>query len=194
MSDVQSALCGNAVKCMELLHRIVFVWLLLCITVAFLPSAAASAQLKLPYTDVVIPVNSARWACGIVIFFSGVVGYTVLRQLRQLCAKLATTEHLVVVLSYPSIATLGTPWLRSMCGYGLAFVQYSVGYGLWAMGYGLWAMGSGLWSPMPSYLGGAADAGLAFLYAGPMFLFAWELRDWQKGITLPSASSQGSAG
>ena len=180
MSDVTSALCGNAIKCMDLLHRIVFAWLLLCIAVAFLPSAAASAQLKLPYTDVAIPINSARWACGIAIFFAGVVGYTVLVQLRQLCVRLATTEYLVVVLSYPSIATLGTPWLRSVCGYSLAFVQYSVGYGFL--------------SPMTSYWGGAPDAGLAFLYAGPMFFFAWELRDWQKGITLPSANSQGSAG
>lgn len=178
VTDVHSALCGNAIKCMELLHRIVVAWLVLCIVVTFLPPAAATAQLKLPFTDVTVPIDSAQWACGIVIFLSGFVGCAVLSQLQRLCVRLASTEHLEVVLSYPSIATLGTPRLRSLFGYGLAFVQYSVGYGLW--------------SPMPRYLGGAPDIGLAFLYATPMFFFAWELRDWQKRVdALRSASSQG---
>jgi len=178
MTNVSSALCSNAIRCMELLHRIVIAWLLLCIAAAFMPTAAAGVQLKLPYTDVTIPINSARWACGIVIFLSGIVGYTVLVQLKHLCIKLATTEHLEVALSYPSIATLGTPRLRSVCGYGLAFVQYSVGYGFW--------------SPMPSYLGGSPNIGLAFLYSVPMFVFAWELSDWQKGITSTSSNSRNS--
>lgn len=175
MTDVGSALCANAIKCMELLHRIVLAWLVVSVAAAFLPSTAFSAQLKLPYTEVNVPINLARWACAVLIFFAGVAGYTILKQLRELCITLAPTEHLSVVLTYPSIATLGTPWLRVLLGYGLAFVQYSVGFGLW--------------SPMPPLIGGAPDVGLAFLYAAPMFWFAWELRDWQKGIqqapTLP---------
>ena len=174
MTNVGSALCANAIKCMELLHRIVFAWLIVSVAVAFLPSTASTAQLKLPYTDVNVPINSARWACAVVIFFTGVAGYTILKQLRELCITLASTEHLTVVLSYPSIATLGTPWLRVLLGYGFAFIQYSVGFGLW--------------SPMPPLFGGSPDVGLAFIYAAPMFWFAWELRDWQKGIQ-PAQSS-----
>lgn len=169
MTDISSALCTNAIKCMELLHRLVFAWLALAIVTAYLPSAASSAQVKLPFTDVNIPVNSARWACAVVIFFVGVAGCALLKSLQDLCLRLAETSHLQVVLTYPSLATLGTGRQRVLLGYGLAFVQFSAGYALW--------------SPMPKAFGGAPDIGLAFLFAAPMFWFAWELRDWQKGIT-----------
>ena len=173
MIEVQSSLCGNAIRCMDLLHRLVAAWLVLSIVAAFLPATASSAQLKLPYTDVNIPVNSARWTCAVVIFFTGIVGCTILKQLRGLCLSLAQSDHLAVVLTYPSMATLGTPRQRMLFGYALAFVQYSVGYELW--------------SPMPRLFGGAPDIALAFLYAGPMFWLAWDLRDWQKSVTPESA-------
>lgn len=159
---------------MDLLHRVLFAWLALAIVVAYLPSAATSAQLKLPFTDVSVPVNSARWSCAIVIFFVGVAGCALLKSLRELCSRLADTPHLQVVLTYPSIATLGTARQRVLLGYGLAFVQYSAGYALW--------------SPMPKVLGGAPDIGLAFLFAAPMFWFAWDLRDWQKGISVAQSA------
>jgi hypothetical protein len=179
MTDISSALCTNAIKCMELLHRLVLAWLALAIVTAYLPSAAASAQVKLPFTDVDMPVNSARWACAVVIFFAGVTGCALLQSLRELCRRLAETPHLQVVLTYPSIATLGTARQRVLLGYGLAFVQYSAGHALW--------------SPMPQVFGGAPDIGLAFLFATPMFWFAWELRDWQKGIAaVQSAPPTGS--
>jgi hypothetical protein len=160
MTDISSNLCTNAVKCMELLHRLLFAWLVLAIVTAYLPDAAASAQVKLPFTDVNIPVSSARWACAVVIFFVGVAGCAILRSLRDLCSRLAETPYLQVVLTYPSLATLGTRGQRVLLGYGLAFVQYSSGYALW--------------SPMPRAFGGAPDIGLAFLFATPMLLFAWE--------------------
>ncbi len=169
MTDTAANLCGNAIKSMNLLHRVLGAWLLLSVFTAFLPSAPASAQLRLPFTEVSVPVDSARWACTVVIFSGGIACCAILSHLRRLCEMLAQSEHLVVVLTYPSIATLGTPGLRATLGYGFAFVQYSVGYQLFA--------------PMPEFLGGAPDIGLAFLYASSMFWFAWELRDWQNRRT-----------
>lgn len=166
MTNSTNSICGNAIKSMDLLHRVLGVWLLLSIFTAFLPSPPASTQLKLPFTEVSIPVNSARWACTIIIFLGGIACCTVLSHLRRLCDMLAESEQLSVVLTYPSVATLGTPGLRAVLGYGFAFVQYSVGYQMFA--------------PMPPLFGGTPSTGLAFLYASSMFWFAWGLRDWQR--------------
>lgn len=167
MSSVDTALAANAMKCMELLHRLLTVCLLLALVAAFLPSSATT-ELKLPYIDVVIPVNSARWVCGVVIFFLGFCGCAILEQLRAISGALADSDQLQIVLTYPSIATLGTPGQRMLVGYALAFIQYSVGFEMF--------------SPMPNFMGGSPDIGLAFLYAFPMFLFAWKLKDWQQGF------------
>ena len=173
MTDVNTSLAGNAIKCMDLMHRILSAWLVLSLIAAFLPSSADDAQLRLPFTEITVPINSARWACAVVIFFAGFIVCAILKQLRELCVFLEQSEYLQVVLSYPALATLGAPWQRAFVGYGLAFIQYSVGYQLF--------------SPMPPMFGSAPDIGLAFLYSGPMFLVAWELRDWQRRIKLPGA-------
>lgn len=169
MTDVNTSLCENAIRCMNLLHRLLGVWLFLCLIAAYLPTASTGAQLQLPFTEVNVPVDSARWTCAVAIFVAGIVGCVMLRQVRGLCAYLSRTEHVAVVLTYPSIATLGTPGQRMFFGQALAGIQYFVGIQLW--------------SPMPRMFGGAPDIGLAFLYAAPMFWFAWDLRDWQKGLT-----------
>ncbi|MGU5738815.1 hypothetical protein [Aeromonas caviae] len=169
MNDINSALCGNAVKCMELLHRLLFAWALLCIAAAYLPSVE-NTSLQLPFVDVNVPVDSARWTCAVAIFIMGVVGCATLQQLHGLCKHLEDSDHLIVILTHPSIATLGTPWQRQLLGYSFAFVQYSVGIALW--------------SPMPEMFGGRPDFGLAFLYSSSMFFFAWTLRDWNKNLKI----------
>ncbi|GDY37184.1 hypothetical protein ACINB_30760 [Acidovorax sp. NB1] len=169
MTDVNSSIRENAIRCLDLLHRLLGVWLVLCLIAAYLPTASNGAQLRLPFTDVNVPVNSARWTCAVAIFVVGVVGCVMLRQVRDLCAYLSSTEHVAVVLTYPSIATLGSPRQRMLFGQALAGIQYFVGIQLW--------------SPMPRMFGGAPDIGLAFLYAVPMFWFAWDLRDWQKSLS-----------
>ncbi|MGL6613591.1 hypothetical protein ACSZN8_06830 [Aeromonas caviae] len=167
MNEINNALCGNAIKCMELLHRLLGMWALLCLATAYLPTVE-NTLLKLPFVDVDVPVDSARWTCAVVIFIVGIVGCATLKKLQELSKHLEGTDSLIVVLTHPSIATLGAPWQRLLLGYGLAFVQYSVGVALW--------------SPMPEMFGGRPDFGLAFLYSSSMFFFAWTLRDWNKNL------------
>lgn len=169
MADVNASVGANAVKSVELLHRMLGYWLVLCLVAAYLPATKSGAQLKLPFTEVAVPVNTARWSCAIVIFLVGAVGCVMLKHLRDLCVFLSKTEEIAVVLTYPSVATVGTPRKRFIFGLALAGIQYSVGIQLW--------------SPMPEMFGGRPDFGLAFLYAGPMVLFAWVLQDWQQGLT-----------
>lgn len=152
---------------MELLHRLLGIWAVMCLATAYLPSVD-STPLKLPFVDINVPVDSARWTCAVVIFIFGVIGCATLKHLRGLCQRLEGTDHLIVVLTYPSIATLGSPWQRQLLGYSFAFAQYWVGVALW--------------SPMPEMFGGQPDFGLAFAYAGSMFWFAWDLRDWDKNL------------
>jgi hypothetical protein len=172
MQELHTALSENAIRCMELLHRVLGVWLLLCLVAAYVPSVSGNAELKLPFADVKVPVNSAKWTLAFTIFFVGIAASAILRRLRHICLALGDSERLAVVLTYPSVATLGTRRLRALFGYGLAFVQYAVGYELVA--------------PMPQFLGGSPDIGLSFIYAGSAFFFTWELQDWQKGIQVPS--------
>lgn len=167
MSVTVAPLAENAFKSFDMLHRILGVWLILCIVAAFLPATPQSAQLKLPFTEINIPSDSARWACMVVIFLSGVACCAVLRHIREICVQLSSTEYLAVVISYPSIATIGTPFFRMFSGYALTTVQYFVGYQFFA--------------PMPHFLPGSQSSGLAFLYACSMLWFTYDLRDWQRG-------------
>lgn len=167
MSDLHKLLYDNAIKCMELLHKILAVWCFLTLMVAFLPTGSDSAQLKLPILEFSVPYNSTRWIGGILIFVAGFFAQELLKKLEGICASLKDGEHLEAVLTYPSIATIGTPGQRGFSGLVLAFIQYSAGATL---------------IPKMHLFGSDAHFGLAFLYCAPMLFFGSALNGWQRSI------------
>lgn len=164
MSD---SLRDNAKKCMDTLHKLLGAWFVLITLTTYLPVSPASAQIKLPLTDVTIPSDSVRWACMFAIFFVGVVGQSIIEMLKRLSIEIANIEKVNVILSYPSITTLGTPVSRGFFCICLAFIQHMVA----AQVLPPWH----LW-------GGDMRLVAAFLFCSPMLFFGAALANWQTAV------------
>lgn len=161
MIKLNTMLHENAIKSMDTLHKILILWILIALVVAFLPNNTDSAQLKLPLLDLFVPYNLTRWIAALIIFTIGFVARELLRQFEQVCTLLKDSDELTAVLTYPSIVTLGTSNLRGFIGVVFAFTQYSIALTL---------------IPELDIFGGSARLGLAFLYSMPMLWFGVALR------------------
>lgn len=174
MKKTSEMLFENAVRCVELIHRLMLAFVVLVIFVAYIPAKESGVPLTLPLAQVSIPVDTARWGCIAVIFSIGLLCSALLKRLSDLCSLLIGSEYLQVLLTYPSVATLGKPWQRWAVGISLMAAQYFAGYMLLY--------------PMDKFLDGSPDVGLAFAYAVPMYFFAANLANWQKSIGKASST------
>jgi hypothetical protein len=168
MSD--SRLYDNATKTVDLLHRLLLAWLILCVSYAYLPQKASMPIALLPWT-VDIPNITTRWAIVLSIFCTGLIGSALISNLRRICSSLNDEDTLQAIYTYPSVATLGRPKLRWLFLNMASSMQFFLGLDFVVRTAGV---ANSYWA-----------IGLAFLYTVPFILFGRAVSSWQLHLAPP---------
>jgi hypothetical protein len=122
-TDTGSAIAANAIRCIDLLHRLLLFWILLALALLFSPPSGSTVALKLPFTELSVPALLAKILLASVLFLVGFAARELLLQLKDVARKLIGSDHLLVVLTYPSIATIRNPSSRVMAGLLITYSQ-----------------------------------------------------------------------
>lgn len=158
MSDIESGLAQNANKSIDLLHRSLMLWFTLCLITVYLPETEASAQIALSISEIAIPIDSVRSVGATAIFLLSIVFMLLLSHHRKICNRLAETNYIKILLTYPSIATIGSKNMRGSLFIGLAFIQYFVGVSVFA--------------GIPEFLGDGTIYGVCFAFCSPLLFLS----------------------
>lgn len=165
MSEVEKALVANATRCFDALHRVLLLWGALALAYLLLPRESDTATVKLSFSELQVPSSVARLLLLSLIFLTAFIGHSLLDTARRVLDRLADSENLIVVMTYPSIATTEARGMRLLFGLALACMQYSIAISLFT------PEDATLWQ---------YRFGLAFLYCSPMVFFAARLRWWDQ--------------
>lgn len=163
MREIEKALIGNAIRSLDLLHRVLFVWALLALTYLLLPGNITQATVKLSFSDLQVPASIARLLVVSLLFLVPFIGHALLDNARRAMDLLAEPDRVVLISTYPSLATTEARSMRLLFGFALVYTQYWIALGFITPSDGIF------WD---------YRFGMAFAFCAPMVFFTSRLRWW----------------
>lgn len=161
--EIAAVYVQNAHRSLDLIHRALFAWGVGFVGLIAIPSNGSLA-LNLSAFNASVPSSLLKLFLGFVIFFSAIVGYVALNNVRSIISNVPEEQE-KAIRSYPSLATLGSPMLRFIVVGYLAMLQLGLGISPFYIER----------QPIPGIL-----VAFAFIYAMPMLLFTYQLGTWDK--------------